>query len=49
MTLPGSATSLAVPERTLGAGTRYKLAIGTVAEGGNASYVESTFATARRP
>jgi len=48
-TLPGSATSLAVPERTLGAGTRYKLAIGTVAEGGNASYVESTFATARRP
>lgn len=46
VTLPGSATSFAVPEGVLQPGHAYTLAIGTVATGGNASYVETTFATA---
>lgn len=48
VTLPGSATSFAPPEGVLQPGHAYTLAIGTVATGGNASYVETTFATAAR-
>lgn len=44
-TLPGSAQSFAVPDGFLQPGAEYKLAIGTVAEGGNRSFVESTFTT----
>jgi hypothetical protein len=46
VTLPGSATSFAVPDGVLQPGQAYTLAIGTVAKGGNASYVETTFVTA---
>jgi len=46
ITLPRSATSFAVPDGVLRAGQSYTLAIGAVARGGNASYVETSFATA---
>lgn len=46
VSLPGTATSFAVPDGVLRAGHAYTLAIGTVAKGGNASYVETTFVTA---
>jgi hypothetical protein len=46
VTLPGSATSFAVPDGVLRAGQSYTLAIGTVDKAGNASYVETSFATA---
>ena len=44
--LPGSATSFAVPDGVLQPGHGYTLAIGTVMAGGNASFVETSFATA---
>lgn len=44
--LPASATSFAVPEGFLTAGTKYKLAVGTVGGEGNISFVETSFATA---
>jgi hypothetical protein len=44
-TLPGSADSFTVPDGFLQAGTEYKLALGTVADGGNTSFVETTFTT----
>ncbi|MBZ0171178.1 MAG: hypothetical protein K8E66_02240, partial [Phycisphaerales bacterium] len=44
--LPGSATSFAVPDGFLAAGTEYKLGVGTVSESGNISVVETTFTTA---
>jgi hypothetical protein len=45
-TLPGSAASFAVPDGFLRPGTEYELAIGTVSEGGNVSFVETSFTTA---
>jgi hypothetical protein len=44
--LPGSATTFAVPEGFLLPGTEYQLAIGTVSDEGNVSFVETTFTTA---
>lgn len=44
--LPASVRALAVPDGFLRGDTEYKLAIGTIAEDGNASFVESTFTTA---
>jgi hypothetical protein len=43
--LPGDATTFAVPEGFLLPGTEYKLAIGTVAKEGNASFIETGFTT----
>jgi hypothetical protein len=43
--LPGDATGFMVPDGFLQAGTEYKLALGTVADGGNTSFVETTFTT----
>lgn len=44
--LPASATSFVVPEGFLQPGTEYKLAIGSVAKDGNASFIETSFTTA---
>ena len=44
--LPGDADSFSVPEGFLTADTEYTLSIGTVADGGNSSFVETGFATA---
>ncbi len=44
-TLPGTVTSFAVPNGFLAPGAEYKVAIGTVAEGGNRSFVEAVFTT----
>lgn len=46
--LPGSAAAFDVPDGFLLPGTEYKLRIGTVAEQGNTSFVETTFFTTRR-
>lgn len=43
--LPGDATTFAVPDGFLLPNTEYKLAIGTVAKEGNASYIETGFTT----
>ncbi len=43
--LPGDATSFSVPDGFLNPGTAYKLAIGTVMENGNASFIETQFTT----
>ena len=43
--LPGDATAFAVPDGFLLPNTEYKLAIGTVAKEGNASYIETGFTT----
>ena len=48
VTLPGAATTLAVPDGLLVPGTEYKLEIGTVGRDGNRSFVETTFKTAGR-
>jgi hypothetical protein len=48
-TLPGSAAMFAVPEGFLRPGTEYQLAIGTVSDEGNTSFVETTFTTAGGP
>lgn len=45
--LPGGTTSFAVPDGFLLPGTEYKLAIGTVDEAGNISFVETSFATSQ--
>jgi hypothetical protein len=45
-TVPGSATSFAVPDGFLRPGTEYDLGIGTVSEQGNLSFVETSFTTA---
>jgi hypothetical protein len=45
-TLPGSVSTFAVPDGFLRPGTEYKLAIGTVSQAGNISFVETTFTTA---
>jgi hypothetical protein len=44
--LPGSVTTFAVPDGFLVPGTKYQLEIGTVAEEGNISFIETTFTTA---
>ncbi len=44
--LPGSASSLSVPDGFLRPGTEYDLGIGTVSKGGNVSFVETSFTTA---
>ena len=46
--VPGSVSTFAVPDGFLLPGTEYLLAIGTVSEKGNSSFVETTFATAGR-
>lgn len=45
--LPRGTTSFAVPEGFLMPGTEYEVAIGTVDEGGNISFVETSFTTAK--
>jgi len=45
-TLPGAATTLAVPDGLLAPGTEYKLEIGTMTREGNRSFVETSFTTA---
>ncbi len=45
--LPRGVTSFAVPDGILLPGTEYQLAIGTVGETGNVSYVETSFTTAK--
>lgn len=45
-TLPSSVTAFAVPNGFLRPDTEYKLAIGTVTDDGNTSFVETTFTTA---
>lgn len=46
--LPATARQWPVPDGLLRAGMAYKLALGSIGPGGNASYVESSFTT-RRP
>lgn len=46
--LPGHATRFLVPEGFLQPGTEYKLAIGTVAKDGNASFIETGFTTSKK-
>jgi hypothetical protein len=48
VTLPGLATAFAVPDGVLQPGREYTLAIGAVLPGGNASFIETSFATAGR-
>ena len=43
--LPGSSTTFAVPDGFLRPGTEYELAIGTVGDEGNISFVETKFTT----
>ena len=43
--LPANATSFVVPAGFLQADTEYKVAIGTIAPGGNASFIEAEFST----
>lgn len=45
-TLSGDATSFAIPANFLAPGLEYTFAIGSVAENGNMSFVETTFTTA---
>lgn len=45
VTLAGDATSFAVPDGFLQPGMEYKIAVGTVAVGGNASFFETSFTT----
>ncbi len=46
--LSGTATSFTVPGGFLLPATEYKLAIGTIAKGGNSSFIETGFSTARK-
>lgn len=48
VTLPGAATTYAVPDSVLAAGTRYKVSIGAVTRDGNGSFVETAFTTAKK-
>jgi hypothetical protein len=47
--LPGSVSTCAVPDGFLRPGTSYELAIGTVTDAGNASFIETSFITADAP
>jgi hypothetical protein len=44
--MPANVTKLSIPDGLLLPGTQYKLAIGTVSEDGNSSFVETDFTTA---
>jgi hypothetical protein len=44
--LPATTTAVGVPDGFLAAGTKYKLAIGAVAKGGNTTFIETAFTTA---
>jgi hypothetical protein len=44
--IPGSASTFTIPDGFLLPGKEYQLGIGTVAESGNASFVETSFSTA---
>ena len=44
-TVPATITSFTVPDAVLRAGRKYTLAIGTVGENGNTSFVETAFST----
>lgn len=46
--MPATARQWRVPDGALGAGKAYKLALGGIGPGGNASYIETSFTT-RRP
>jgi hypothetical protein len=46
--LPGNATSFSVSDGFLLPGTEYKVAVGTVAKDGNASFIEAAFTTAKK-
>lgn len=46
--VPGSVATFAVPDGFLVSGTQYQLAIGTVSDDGNTSFVETTFTTAEK-
>lgn len=46
--IPGTASTFDVPDGFLLPGTEYMLGIGTVTKEGNASYVETTFVTAKK-
>jgi hypothetical protein len=46
--LPASASSFSVPDGFLLPDTEYKVAIGTVAKDGNASFIEAMFTTAKK-
>lgn len=46
-TLAGTANTFQVPDKLLEAGATYKIAIGSVAQNGNASYVETLFSVAK--
>ena len=46
--LPGSATVFDVPDGVLLPNTKYQVAIGTITEEGNTSFVETTFTTAKK-
>ena len=46
--LLGNATMFSVPDGFLQPGTEYKVAVGTVAKDGNASFIEATFTTAKK-
>jgi hypothetical protein len=46
--LPGAATAFSVPQGFLRPGTEYDLGLGAVAEGGNISYIETSFTTTDR-
>ena len=46
--LPGSATSLVVPDGFLTPETEYMMGIGTVTQSGNVTFVEATFTTAAK-
>jgi hypothetical protein len=44
-TLPGSATTFAIPDGFLRPGTEYQLGVGVVSKDGNISFIETTFTT----
>jgi hypothetical protein len=46
VTLPATVTEFCVPEHFLATATEYTLAIGTVSEDGNSTFVETSFTTA---
>lgn len=48
VTLPGNATTFAVPDGFLRAGLEYKISVGTVSADGNGSFIETAFSTAAK-
>ena len=45
--LPGAASAFTVPDGFLQAGTAYQLGVGSITDKGNASFLETTFTTAK--